>query len=104
MSENTTLIFMTPDDFLRAITPGMQQPDGKLHIFFFADGESYLLEVFIVCTGINFVLTSKEIAHVVLVSCKYEVFDASSQRSMLCASLTETTVPITGFFIIFIQK
>ncbi|CAG5100395.1 Similar to micu1: Calcium uptake protein 1 [Cotesia congregata] len=22
-------IFMTPDDFLRAITPGMQQPDGK---------------------------------------------------------------------------
>jgi hypothetical protein len=31
MSENTALIYMTPDDFLRAITPGMQQPDGKLH-------------------------------------------------------------------------
>lgn len=22
-------VFMTPDDFLRAITPGMKQPDGK---------------------------------------------------------------------------
>lgn len=28
VSEHTTLIYMTPDDFLRAITPGMQQPDG----------------------------------------------------------------------------
>lgn len=26
--ENTET-FMTPDDFLRAITPGMKQPDGK---------------------------------------------------------------------------
>ncbi|PSN31926.1 Calcium uptake protein 1 [Blattella germanica] len=26
----STLIYMTPDDFLRAITPDMQQPDGKL--------------------------------------------------------------------------
>lgn len=25
-----TDIYMTPDDFLRAITPGMQQPDGKI--------------------------------------------------------------------------
>jgi len=25
----TTAVFMTPDDFLRAITPGMKQPDGK---------------------------------------------------------------------------
>lgn len=24
-----TEIYMTPDDFLRAITPGMQQPDGN---------------------------------------------------------------------------
>lgn len=24
-----TEIYMTPDDFLRAITPGMKQPDGK---------------------------------------------------------------------------
>ena len=25
-----TDIYMTPDDFLRAITPGMKQPDGKI--------------------------------------------------------------------------
>lgn len=25
-----TDIYMTPDDFLRAITPGMQQPDGRV--------------------------------------------------------------------------
>jgi len=25
---------MTPDDFLRAITPGMQQPDGRVLIKF----------------------------------------------------------------------
>lgn len=25
----TTCVFMTPDDFLRAITPGSKQPDGK---------------------------------------------------------------------------
>lgn len=24
----TTEVYMTPDDFLRAITPGMKQPDG----------------------------------------------------------------------------
>lgn len=23
-------VYMTPDDFLRAITPGMKQPDGKI--------------------------------------------------------------------------
>lgn len=28
-----TEIFMTPEDFLRAITPGLKQPDGKLHFF-----------------------------------------------------------------------
>lgn len=28
MSQNATLIYMTPDDFLRAITPGMKQPEG----------------------------------------------------------------------------
>ncbi|XP_069705238.1 calcium uptake protein 1 homolog, mitochondrial isoform X2 [Periplaneta americana] len=28
ISQNTTLIYMTPDDFMRAITPGMQQPEG----------------------------------------------------------------------------
>lgn len=27
----TTEVFMTPDDFLRAITPGMKQPDGNNH-------------------------------------------------------------------------
>lgn len=25
-----TEVYMTPDDFLRAITPGMQQPDGRV--------------------------------------------------------------------------
>lgn len=25
-------IFMTPDDFLRSITPGMKQPDGILNL------------------------------------------------------------------------
>lgn len=28
---DTTEVFMTPDDFLRAITPGMKQPDGNNH-------------------------------------------------------------------------
>lgn len=32
--ENTE-IFMTPDDFLRAITPGMKQPDGIILYFLF---------------------------------------------------------------------
>lgn len=27
--EGGTEVYMTPDDFLRAITPGMKQPDGK---------------------------------------------------------------------------
>lgn len=26
---NPNEVYMTPDDFLRAITPGMKQPDGK---------------------------------------------------------------------------
>lgn len=26
---NNTEVYLTPDDFLRAITPGMKQPDGK---------------------------------------------------------------------------
>lgn len=29
VSNSNTEIFMTPDDFLRAITPNMKQPDGK---------------------------------------------------------------------------
>lgn len=29
-----TEVYMTPDDFLRAITPGMQQPDGRAFIIF----------------------------------------------------------------------
>lgn len=28
ISSNTTEVYMTPDDFLRAITPNMKQPDG----------------------------------------------------------------------------
>lgn len=31
----STEVFMTPDDFLRAITPGMKQPDGILFSFVF---------------------------------------------------------------------
>lgn len=31
--ENTE-VYMTPDDFLRAITPGMKQPDGILFLLF----------------------------------------------------------------------
>lgn len=27
--ESGAEVYMTPDDFLRAITPGMKQPDGK---------------------------------------------------------------------------
>lgn len=27
-----TEVYMTPDDFLRAITPGMRQPDGRAFI------------------------------------------------------------------------
>jgi calcium uptake protein 1, mitochondrial len=29
VTSETTEVYMTPDDFLRAITPGMKQPDGK---------------------------------------------------------------------------
>lgn len=28
-------VYMTPDDFLRAITPGMKQPDGISYLFIF---------------------------------------------------------------------
>lgn len=28
-----TEVYMTPDDFLRAITPGMKQPDGNMLFF-----------------------------------------------------------------------
>lgn len=28
ITANTTEVYMTPDDFLRAITPNMKQPDG----------------------------------------------------------------------------
>lgn len=30
-----TEVYMTPDDFLRAITPGMQQPDGRAPVNFY---------------------------------------------------------------------
>lgn len=29
LEDNKTDVFMTPDDFLRAITPHMKQPDGR---------------------------------------------------------------------------
>lgn len=32
VSSSNAEIFMTPDDFLRAITPNMKQPDGKKQI------------------------------------------------------------------------
>lgn len=28
VTQNATEVYMTPDDFLRAITPNMKQPDG----------------------------------------------------------------------------
>lgn len=34
ISLDFTETYMTPDDFLRAITPGMKQPDGKTSLFF----------------------------------------------------------------------
>lgn len=33
MTLNNTEVYMTPDDFLRAITPNMKQPDGILFFF-----------------------------------------------------------------------
>lgn len=45
--ENTE-IYMTPDDFLRAITPGMKQPDGiffSFIYFYFALFTAPLLEL-----------------------------------------------------------
>lgn len=32
ITPNTTEVYMTPDDFLRAITPNMKQPDGTYHL------------------------------------------------------------------------
>lgn len=37
VSQNATEVYMTPDDFLRAITPNMKQPDGiysHFHVIF----------------------------------------------------------------------
>lgn len=34
VGENTE-VYMTPDDFLRAITPGMKQPDGIIFWFIY---------------------------------------------------------------------
>lgn len=31
ITSNSTEVYMTPDDFLRAITPNMKQPDGITH-------------------------------------------------------------------------
>lgn len=30
MHRDVSEVYMTPDDFLRAITPGLKQPDGKI--------------------------------------------------------------------------
>lgn len=32
ISLDVTETYMTPDDFLRAITPGMKQPDGTVYL------------------------------------------------------------------------
>lgn len=32
LHQEGTEVYMTPDDFLRAITPGMKQPDGNFTI------------------------------------------------------------------------
>jgi hypothetical protein len=80
---------MTPDDFLRAITPGMQQPDGKLchKLQHLAYRWRVLLLLFIINIEVSFLVlkiiymqTTEEIAHLVLVPCKFEVFDVSYQK------------------------
>lgn len=40
-----TEIYMTPDDFLRAITPGMKQPDGKIFLQFILKLEMVFLRL-----------------------------------------------------------
>lgn len=35
-------VYMTPDDFLRAITPGMKQPDGKFNFFYLITALGYI--------------------------------------------------------------
>lgn len=30
--QDSTSLYMTPDDFLRAITPGLKQPDGNVYL------------------------------------------------------------------------
>lgn len=32
ITPNNTEVYMTPDDFLRAITPNMKQPDGTYYL------------------------------------------------------------------------
>lgn len=40
IQNETTEVYMTPEDFLRAITPGLKQPDGK-NLFVFLQDEAW---------------------------------------------------------------
>lgn len=46
VTPNATEVYMTPDDFLRAITPNMKQPDGIYTILNFFVNESKHKSVF----------------------------------------------------------
>ena len=43
-----TEVYMTPDDFLRSITPGMRQPDGIMILFLVYDFFLHLFLIFII--------------------------------------------------------
>lgn len=47
-SLEVTEVYMTPDDFLRSITPGMRQPDGIMILFLVYDFFLHLVFIFII--------------------------------------------------------
>lgn len=48
-----TEIYMTPDDFLRAITPNMQQPDGRASKIFIVLMPKYNREILSFCSQLS---------------------------------------------------
>lgn len=42
-------IYMTPDDFLRAITPNMQQPNGRAFQNCYIDANQYMIYLEFTC-------------------------------------------------------
>lgn len=49
---DTHEIFMTPDDFLRSMTPGVKQPDGKIEDFVV----TFVFHAFVICDYSQFSL------------------------------------------------